>query len=85
MKQFLLYTIFINVLLLPVGLSMDGSVQSVIFAIASLFAKMVALGLVVVVIDTSFAKLRLYKVHEFIATGFLLAILATFAYVIGVG
>lgn len=85
MKQFLLFTIFINVLLLPIGLSGDGSLLSVGFAIVSLLVKMLALGLVIAAIETSFAKLRLYKIPEFIATGFLLAILATFAYVIGVG
>ncbi len=85
MKQFLLYTIFINVLLLPVGLSADGHAGSVALAIASLFAKMLLLGTAIIAIETSFAKLRLYKIPEFIATGFLLAILATFAFVIGVG
>ena len=76
MKQFLLFTIFINVLLLPIGLSGDGSLLSVGFAIVSLLVKMLALGLVIAAIETSFAKLRLYKIPEFIATGFLLAILA---------
>lgn len=85
MKQFLLYTIFINVLLLPIGLSNDGHLDTVILAIALVFIKMLVLGAVIVVIETSFAKLRLYKIPEFIATGFLLAILATFAFVIGVG
>lgn len=85
MKQFLLYVIFINVLLLPLGLSSDGSLRSVIVAILTLFAKMLAVGLVVAVIDTTFAKLRLYKITEFIATGLLVAVLAVFAYVVGVG
>jgi formate hydrogenlyase subunit 4 len=85
MKQFLLYTIFINVLLIPFGLSNDGAVSSVAFAIVTVFFKMIAVGILVVAIETSFAKLRLYKIPEFIATGFLLAILATFAFVIGVG
>lgn len=85
MKQFLLYTIFVNVLLLPVGLSSDGSIQSVAFAIVTLFAKMLLVGVIVVAIETTFAKLRLYKITEFIGTGLLVAILAIFAFVVGVG
>ncbi|MHB8146826.1 MAG: respiratory chain complex I subunit 1 family protein [Vulcanimicrobiaceae bacterium] len=85
MKQFLLYVIFINVLLFPLGLAHNGNVSTVALAIVTLFAKMLALGLVVAAIETTFAKLRLYKIPEFIASGFVIAILATFAFVIGVG
>jgi formate hydrogenlyase subunit 4 len=85
MKQFLLFTILINVLLLPEGLASVGTIPVVAFAIVTIFVKMLALGAVIVGIETTFAKLRLYKIPEFIATGFLLAILATFVYAIGVG
>lgn len=85
MKQFLLYVIFINVLLFPLGLSSDGSLGSVAFAIVSLFVKMLAVGLVIVAIETTFAKLRLYKITEFIATGLLVSVLAVFAFVAGFG
>jgi formate hydrogenlyase subunit 4 len=85
MKQFLLYVIFINVLLLPMGLSSDGSLASVAFAVVSLFAKMLIVAIVIVCIETTFAKLRLYKITEFIGTGLLVAVLAVFAYVVGVG
>jgi formate hydrogenlyase subunit 4 len=84
-KQFLLYTIFLNVLLIPQGLSADGRPASVGFAIVTLFAKMLLVGAVVTAIDTTFAKLRLYKVVEFIATGLLVALLAVVAYVAGFG
>ncbi len=85
MKQFLLYTIFINVLLLPGGLAHTGDIGAVALAIVTITLKMLALGAVMVAIESTFAKLRLYKIPEFIATGFLLAILATFVYAIGVG
>jgi formate hydrogenlyase subunit 4 len=85
MKQFLLYTIFVNVLLLPIGLSSSGTLTSVFLAAITLFLKMLAVGVVVAAIETSFAKLRLYKITEFIATGLLVAVLAVFAYVVGVG
>jgi len=85
MKQFLLYTVFINVLLLPQGLSSDGSAASVAAAVIILFLKMCLVGAAVVVIETTFAKLRLYKITEFIATGLVVAVLAVFAYVVGFG
>ncbi|HEY1681057.1 MAG TPA: NADH-quinone oxidoreductase subunit H [Candidatus Tumulicola sp.] len=85
MKQFLLYVVFVNVLLLPMGLSSDGNVGSVAWAVVTLLLKMLLIAVVVVVIETSFAKLRLYKITEFIATGLLVAVLAVFAYVVGVG
>lgn len=85
MKQFLLYTIFINVLLLPLGLDSSGAAASVGLAIATLFLKMLGVGVVVAAIETTFAKLRLYKIPEFIASGFLVAILAVFAYAAGIG
>jgi len=85
MKQFLLYTIFVNVLLLPMGLSSSGSVGSVALAVVTLFGKMLIVGAVVAAIETTFAKLRLYKITEFIATGLLIAILAVFAYAVGFG
>ncbi|MGH7706710.1 MAG: respiratory chain complex I subunit 1 family protein [Vulcanimicrobiaceae bacterium] len=85
MKQFLLYVIFINVLLLPMGLDSSGSPRTVGFAVVTLLAKMLVVGGFIVLIETSFAKLRLYKIPEFIATGLLVAVLAVFAYVVGVG
>lgn len=85
MKQFLLYTVFINVLLLPLGLSSTGSLPSVLAAVVTLFLKMCLVAAIVVVIETTFAKLRLYKITEFIATGMVVAVLAVFAYVVGFG
>ena len=45
-------------------------------AIGLLFAKAVGIGLIVVVIESGFAKLRLFKIPEFTVASFLLAVLA---------
>ena len=66
------------------GLSSDGEVTSVVLAIVFLFLKMLIVAAFVVIIEVTYAKLRLYKITEFIATGLLVAVLATFVYVIGV-
>jgi formate hydrogenlyase subunit 4/hydrogenase-4 membrane subunit HyfE len=75
-KQLVLYTILANVLVVPWGLAATGKLDAVVLAIALLLVKAVGIGLAVVVIESSFAKLRLYKIPEFTVASFLLAVLA---------
>jgi formate hydrogenlyase subunit 4/hydrogenase-4 membrane subunit HyfE len=75
-KQLLLFTIFMNVLVVPWGLSSSGGLGSVLVAIGLLLAKALVVGSVIVVIESSFAKLRLYKIPEFSVIAFLLSVLA---------
>jgi formate hydrogenlyase subunit 4/hydrogenase-4 membrane subunit HyfE len=74
-KQLVLYTIFANVLLVPWGLSGSGRLGDIAIAIVLLLAKALGIGAAVVVIETSFAKLRLYKIPEFTVASFMLAVL----------
>ena len=62
-----MYTILANVFLAPWGLTSTQQAGSVLLAIVALLAKATAIGAVVVVIDNSFAKLRLFKITEFVA------------------
>ena len=82
MKQLILYTILANVLLVPWGLAGTHRLDDVLLAIVLLFAKVLVIGLAVVVIESSFAKLRLYKIPEFTVTSFLLAVLAVITFVL---
>ncbi|MGI8412124.1 MAG: NADH-quinone oxidoreductase subunit H [Solirubrobacteraceae bacterium] len=75
-KQLLLFTIFANVLVVPWGLASSGRLDRVLLAIALLFVKAMGVGVAVVVIESSFAKLRLYKIPEFTVASFMLAVLA---------
>ena len=75
-KQMVLYTIFANVLLVPWGLADSGRLDEVALAILLLAAKALTIGLAVIVIESSFAKLRLYKIPEFTVASFMLAVLA---------
>ncbi len=75
-KQLVLYTIFANVLVAPWGLAADGRLGHVLLAIGLLFAKALGIAAIVVVIESSFAKLRLFKIPEFTVASFLLAVLA---------
>jgi formate hydrogenlyase subunit 4 len=57
----------------------------VALAIVALVGKAVVLGIVVAVIDNSFAKLRLFKITEFVSAAFLLAVLGVFTLYLGGG
>jgi formate hydrogenlyase subunit 4 len=85
MKQLILYTILINVFIAPWGLAASGSPGNVVLAIPALLGKAMVLGVVFAVIDNLFSKLRLFKITEFIAAAFLLAVLAVLVFYAGGG
>ncbi|MDN7445184.1 MULTISPECIES: respiratory chain complex I subunit 1 family protein [Burkholderia] len=76
MKQFILYTIFCNVLTLPWGLSQRGTALGALGAAAGLFARMLVVVLVVVLVETAQSRLRFFRYQEPLAASFMLAILA---------
>ncbi len=76
MKQFILYTIFCNVLVLPWGLSQRGSALGAAAALAAILAKFLLVALVVVLVETAQSRLRFYRYQEPLAASFLLAVLA---------
>lgn len=82
MKQLILYVILGNVLLAPWGLAGTRRLSDVLLAILILFGKALVIGLVIVAIESSFAKLRLYKIPEFTVASFLLAVLAVITFVL---
>jgi len=84
-KQLVLYVILINVFVAPWGLAASQQLGSVLLAVVSLLAKAAVLGIVVAVIDDSFAKLRLFKIAEFVAGAFLLAVVGVFTVYLGGG
>jgi formate hydrogenlyase subunit 4 len=73
-----LFTILANVFLAPWGLASSQRLGAVLLAIVALAAKAVAVGCVVAVIDDSFAKLRLFKITEYVSAVFLLSVLVVF-------
>ena len=76
MKQFILYTIFCNVLLLPWALSYQGTALGVLGSVIALMLKFVLVACAVVVVDTTQSRLRFYRYQEPLAASFLLAVLA---------
>lgn len=84
-KQLVLYTILINVFVAPWGLASTTQVDAVLLAIVAFLGKCALLGCIVAVIDNSFAKLRLFKITEFVAAAFLLAVIGVFTIYLGGG
>jgi formate hydrogenlyase subunit 4 len=76
MKQFILYTIFCNVLVLPWGLSQRGSALGAAASLAAVLAKFLLVALAVVAVETAQSRLRFYRYQEPLAASFLLAVLA---------
>jgi formate hydrogenlyase subunit 4 len=76
MKQFILYTIFCNVLLLPWGLSHRGAAIGIIGSLAALGLKFLIVAAVVVMVETAQARLRFYRYQEVLAASFVFAILS---------
>jgi formate hydrogenlyase subunit 4 len=76
MKQFILYTIFCNVLLLPWGLSAAGSAAGAAGAAAALVVKFILVACAVVFVETAQSRLRFYRYQEPLAASFVLAVLS---------
>jgi formate hydrogenlyase subunit 4 len=85
LKQFVLFTILADVFVVPWGLASSQQLGAVLLAIVALLAKAAAIGVIVAVIDNSFAKLRLFKITEYASAAFLLAVLGVFTLYLGGG
>ncbi len=70
-------------LVFPWGLSSDGRPLTVLIALVSLLLKIAVVAAVVVAIESSFAKLRLGKIPEFMGAGFILSVLAIVTFYLG--
>ncbi|MHB1513741.1 MAG: respiratory chain complex I subunit 1 family protein [Acidiferrobacter sp.] len=80
MKQAILYTIFLNVLTIPWGLSAQGTPLGVAASTVALLGKWMLVALLMVGVDTAQSRLRFYRYQEPLALSFLLSLLAIVAY-----
>lgn len=84
-KQLVLYVIFLNVFVAPWGMASTRSAIDVALAVPAVLGKAALLGCIVAVLDNSYAKLRLFKITEFVSAALLLAVLAVFTLYVGGG
>jgi formate hydrogenlyase subunit 4 len=80
MKQFMLMAIFLNVFAIPWWISNDVSITGALYSVGTLFLKMLALIVVITITEESLAKLRLFKILDFLAISFSLGLLAVIAF-----
>ncbi|MGH8988549.1 MAG: respiratory chain complex I subunit 1 family protein [Acidimicrobiales bacterium] len=85
MKQVILYVILVNVFAAPWGLAGSTALGAVLLAIVVLIGKAFGVGALFTLIDNTFSKLRLFKITEFMAAAFLVAILAVLVLYLGAG
>ena len=76
MKFTVLGIIFLNVLTTPWGLRRFGSAAAVGVAVLSVTLKMLALIPIIVIVESSYAKLRLFRISEFLGAAFVVSVTA---------
>jgi len=76
MKLFVLAIIFLNVLVTPWGLAESTAPGEVLLAIPLVLFKVLLFLLVLVVVESSLAKLRLFRITEFLGAAFITSVVA---------
>ncbi len=76
MKLFVLMCIFLNVLVTPWGLAAGENLGAVLLAIPLVLLKIFGFILVLVVIESSLSKLRLFRISEFLGAAFITSVAA---------
>ncbi len=76
MKFFVLMIVFLNVLLTPWGLASTLSWEAVLLAIPLVLIKILLFIVFLVFIESSLAKLRLFRISEFMSAAFVIAVIA---------
>jgi formate hydrogenlyase subunit 4 len=79
MKLFVLMCIYLNVLVTPWGLAGDPTLGAVLLAIPKVLFKIFCFLLVLVFIESSLSKLRLFRITEFLGTAFVISVIAMIA------
>jgi len=76
MKFLVLACVFLNVLLAPWGLASGESTAQVLIAIPLILLKILIFATVLVMIETSLSKLRLFRISEFLGAAFIASVAA---------
>jgi formate hydrogenlyase subunit 4 len=76
MKFFVLLCIFLNVLVTPWGLAREQTLGGVLLAIPLVLLKILCFVLLLVIIESSLSKLRLFRISEFLGAAFVTSVAA---------
>jgi formate hydrogenlyase subunit 4 len=69
-------------LFLPWGVAEANDHRALLFALPALAAKLAVGGFLLAVIETILAKMRIFRVPEFLATAFLLAVIGLLVHIL---
>lgn len=83
MKLMVLMIVFLNVLVTPWGLARDNSLVSVLIAMPLVMIKFLVFIVVLVAIEMSMAKLRLFRISEFLSAAFVICVFAMSVRLVG--
>jgi formate hydrogenlyase subunit 4 len=79
MKFLVLACIYLNVLVTPWGLASEQTIGAVLLAIPLVLFKVFCFLLVLVIIESSLSKLRLFRIAEFLGAAFVTSVVAMIA------
>ena len=83
MKLFVLLIVWLNVLVLPLGLAGSITFLAFIVAIATLALKMLGAAVLLVGVESALAKIRVLRVPEYLGGSFVLAFLGLVLFTVG--
>lgn len=84
MKLFVLICILLNVLVTPWGLAQNTAPGAVLLAIPAVLLKVFLFVLVLVIVESSLAKLRLFRISEFLGAAFIISVAAMITWLFAV-
>jgi len=79
MKLFVLLCVFLNVVVAPWGLASGQTLGAVLIAIPLILLKIFACLVAIVVVESTLAKLRLFRIAEFLGAAFITSVAAMIA------
>ena len=82
MIKLLIYEVLIVNLFLPWGVALDFSPRAIAVAVAAITGKTMLLGIVLAAAETGIAKMRLFRVPQFLGLAFILSLIGILSYII---
>jgi formate hydrogenlyase subunit 4 len=80
--KLMLYGVLIVNLFFPWGIATDDTAVALFLGLLAVVLKLLALGVVVAVAETVLAKMRLFRVPQYLNLAFLLTLLGLFSHII---
>ncbi len=80
MKQFILFSVFVNVFAIPWGIPLNLTLLSALWGILLLFLKQMVVVFAMVLVEVSVGKIRLFKIIDYLTFSYLMALLAVISF-----